>query len=105
MPQNAIFSQKTELCNNDFRNQRIHDNNIHNNFLTELGRAEYFVLPRPVFTPRNLKICQFLHRCKIFDLYHLPIHLTPFYRTTSLVFPESNSYLRNVAEKTKSSKI
>ena len=27
MPQNAIFSQKTELCNNDFRNQRIHVSN------------------------------------------------------------------------------
>ena len=41
----------------------------------------------------------------MFDLHHLPMHFTPIYETTSLVFPASNSYLRNVAEKTKSSKI
>ena len=41
----------------------------------------------------------------MFDLHHLPMNFIPIYRQTSLVFPESNSYPLNLAEKTKSSKI
>ena len=78
---------------------------IYNYFLAELGGTEYFVPPRPVCTSRKLKIWHFLQRCKMFDLHHLPMHFTPIYQKTSLVFPERNSYSLNVAEKTKSSKI
>ena len=79
---------------------------IHNNFLAELGGGGWVFCPATAsLHVSKIENCLFLQRCKMFELHHLPMHFTPIIRKTSLVFPESNSYSLNVAEKTKSSEI